>query len=547
MIIDKVKEYWKPEEEEQLEALKAKLESYPYMPEEAEEQYPNLTLEDVIGLWEATDLEIKRLKKKVEDRYIEDRKAKGLLEDVAEIVNAITKEDFIARMNEFKNRDNLGADFIVDDTPYAEMVAGELKDEEVETISERPEYAVDTIDKLEKNSRDVTVSGRVVSISNPRSFKTRKGASGEVCNVELQDNTGKIRAVFWTQNIKLLKNVKEGDIIQIKNVDIKEGYTGLEANLRPRSPVIHLDEDPSKFPAYEEEITDIADIKPETKVNIIARIVRIPTIRSYEKNGKEGKVASLELVDKSGKITYTLWNKNVELIKELGLEDGDTVKILQAQARERENRDGEKEISLTHWDGRIIKGDYELPEIVQEFTPIGDVSEQKDVNIKGIVSRLQDIKTFLRKTDNTEGRLRNFDVRDLTGEIRVTVWGDDTKLPINKGDIIKIIGGEVRYDEYTQSQYSMNTNFNTQISINPKNLSEEELDELESLKADLHPTPIGKVQRRGWGRCPCCRCKSDGCAFLDSLCRHCDGCGRCSNHHCNIEQYAEICRRRLGF
>ena len=417
-----------------------------------------------------------------------------ILKIYEKVQDKISKEDFIARMNEFKNRDNLGADFIVDDTPYAEMVAGELKDEEVETISERPEYAVDTIDKLEKNSRDVTVSGRVVSISNPRSFKTRKGASGEVCNVELQDNTGKIRAVFWTQNIKLLKNVKEGDIIQIKNVDIKEGYTGLEANLRPRSPVIHLDEDPSKFPAYEEEITDIADIKPETKVNIIARIVRIPTIRSYEKNGKEGKVASLELVDKSGKITYTLWNKNVELIKELGLEDGDTVKILQAQARERENRDGEKEISLTHWDGRIIKGDYELPEIVQEFTPIGDVSEQKDVNIKGIVSRLQDIKTFLRKTDNTEGRLRNFDVRDLTGEIRVTVWGDDTKLPINKGDIIKIIGGEVRYDEYTQSQYSMNTNFNTQISINPKNLSEEELDELESLKADLHPTPIGKVQ-----------------------------------------------------
>ena len=57
----------------------------------------------------------------------------------------------------------------------------------------------------------------------------------EVCNVLLKDNTGEIRAVFWTQNIRLIKTFSEGDTIQIKGVDIKEGYTGLEANLMPRS------------------------------------------------------------------------------------------------------------------------------------------------------------------------------------------------------------------------------------------------------------------------------------------------------------------------
>ena len=415
-----------------------------------------------------------------------------LQERYDKVKDQISEEEFFNRMEKFKEQQSENP--FMTDISLADLVVGELVTQDVKPLSEEPEYAVDSIDKLEKGSKDVTISGRVVSISNPRSFKTRKGASGEVCNVELEDNTGKIRAVFWTQNIKLLKNVKEGDIIQIKNTDIKEGYTGLEANLRPRSSVIHLEEDPSKFPVYEEEITKIADIEPDTKVNIIARIVRIPTIRSYEKNGKEGKVASIELKDDSAQITYTLWNKNVELIKDLGLEDGDTVKILQAQARERVNRDGEREISLTHWDGRIIKGDFEAPEVVQEFTPIADVSEKKDVNIKGIVARLQDIKTFIRKTDNTEGRLRNFDVRDATGDIRVTLWGDDTSLPINKGDIIKIMGGDVRYDEYTQSQYSMNTNFNTQITINPKNLSPEELDELDTLREDLRPIPINEVE-----------------------------------------------------
>ncbi|MGX8693734.1 MAG: OB-fold nucleic acid binding domain-containing protein [Methanobrevibacter sp.] len=415
-----------------------------------------------------------------------------ILEIYSKVQDQITEEDFLARMVELKKENAHNA--FMNDASFANMVVGELHTEEVEVISEKPENAFKSISELENGAREATVSGRVISISNKRSFKTRKGGKGEVCNVELQDNTGTMRAVFWTQNMHLLKKFSEGDIIQIKGVDIKDGYSGLEANLRQRSAVATLDEDPSKFPVYEETITDIADIKPETKVNIIARILRIPTIRSYEKNGKEGKVASLELQDKSGKITYTLWNKNVELIDDLKLEDGDTVKILAAQARERTNRDGISEISLTHWDGRIIKGEYDVPEIDQEFTPIGDLSEQSDVAIKGVVIRLQDIKTFTRKTDNAEGKLRNFDVADPSGAIRVTVWGDDTALPINKGNIIKIIGGNVRFDEYTQTGYSMNTNFNTQITINPENLTEEELIEFERIREQLRPTRIGDIQ-----------------------------------------------------
>ena len=86
------------------------------------------------------------------------------------------------------------------------------------------------------------------------------------------------------------------------------------------------------------------------------------------------------------------------------------------------------------------------------------------------------------------------DVADSSGSIRVTVWGDDTDLPINKGDIVKVIGGNVRYDEYTQSGYSMNTNFNTQITINPENLSDEEIEEFAQLREQLRPTPIGSIE-----------------------------------------------------
>ena len=144
----------------------------------------------------------------------------------AKVQDKLSEEEFLSRMEEIKQKES--------ENPYlnlsylAEKVTYSLINEEVETISEKPEYSFKTISELEDGSRDTIVAGRVISISNPRSFKTRKGKSGEVCNVELKDNTGTIRAVFWTPIYKLLKNVNEGNIIQIKNVDIKEGFSGLK-------------------------------------------------------------------------------------------------------------------------------------------------------------------------------------------------------------------------------------------------------------------------------------------------------------------------------
>lgn len=50
------------------------------------------------------------------------------------------------------------------------------------------------------------------------------------------------------------------------------------------------------------------------------------------------------------------------MIDELGLDAEDSVKILGAQVRERNG-----ELSLTHWDGRIIKGDFVVPEFTQDL------------------------------------------------------------------------------------------------------------------------------------------------------------------------------------
>ncbi len=413
-----------------------------------------------------------------------------LLEKYEKVKDYISQEDFLSRINEIKiqQKDNP----FINEESIVDQIIGELGiTQENESLTEREEYsAKNNIGLLENGDNDQSFTGRVMSISNPRSFTTRKNKTGKVCNVDVEDNTGKIRVVLWTENIKHLKNISEGDIVRVEGVDIKDGFSGLEATMRPRSVFKKVtDADPSKYPEYIEEITQIKDVQPDTKVNVIARIIKIPPIRSYNKNGKEGQVASLELQDESGTISYTLWNKNVDLIESLDLNDGDTVKILQAQVRERND-----EKSLSHWDGRIIKGDYDVPEFVHEFSKIDDLDDgDTDVAIMGVVTKIQDIKKFVRKSDQSEGQLRNFHLTDDTNSIRVTLWGDAAGLDINKGDIVKLIGGNVIYDEYVEEGHSINTNFSTQITINPKNLSDDDLEIFESIKQTLQPITLEQV------------------------------------------------------
>lgn len=414
----------------------------------------------------------------------------SLLEKYEKVKDYISQEDFLSRINEIKiqQKDNP----FINEENIVDQIIGELGiTQENESLTEREEYsAKNNIGLLENGDNDQSFTGRVMSISNPRSFTTRKNKTGKVCNVDVEDNTGKIRVVLWTENIKHLKNISEGDIVRVEGVDIKDGFSGLEATMRPRSVFKKVtDADPSKYPEYIEEITQIKDVQPDTKVNVIARIIKIPPIRSYNKNGKEGQVASLELQDESGTISYTLWNKNVDLIESLDLNDGDTVKILQAQVRERND-----EKSLSHWDGRIIKGDYDVPEFVHEFSKIDDLDDgDTDVAIMGVVTKIQDIKKFVRKSDQSEGQLRNFHLTDDTNSIRVTLWGDAAGLDINKGDIVKLIGGNVIYDEYVEEGHSINTNFSTQITINPKNLSDDDLEIFESIKQTLQPITLEQV------------------------------------------------------
>jgi len=76
------------------------------------------------------------------------------------------------------------------------------------------------IDELIPSMRKVNTSGKVLSISPVRSFKTKKGIESKVVNLTIADETSNIRIVLWdTNQVDLVEKgeIKEGTVVEIGN------------------------------------------------------------------------------------------------------------------------------------------------------------------------------------------------------------------------------------------------------------------------------------------------------------------------------------------
>lgn len=77
---------------------------------------------------------------------------------------------------------------------------------------------------------------------------------------------------------------------------------------------------------------------------------------------------------------------------------------------------------------------------VASFTPIKDLVEGGEANLRAKVVGLSPVRTFTRQ-DGTGGRVVNLELRDETGFCRMPLWDDDVAL-VEKGQVA--VGKTVR-------------------------------------------------------------------------------------------------------
>lgn len=376
-----------------------------------------------------------------------------------QVKDKVEYKQFLKDIDEFLNEN--------DDNPFlsSEQVLLQIIEKYADNKNiQQTHNQVQKIADLIKDNGGITIQGRLLAISNIKTFKTKAGREGKVANLTVEDDTGKIRVVMWTVNMKYMNRINEGNILKISNVDIVEGYTGdLEAQMRGNSTIQVMPEEVgSDLPKYEENMTKIADIKEDGEYNLIARIIKISSLKEIPKDDKTLELITLTLMDETGDIEFNLWNKDTKLAEDLDLEENDTIKIMKARASFRYNQ-----MSLSNsWNGRIIKEEYDLPEYHQQILKINDAKVQENVTIIGVIKRLFDTIEF-DKNDGSKGKVKSIIIEDDTGEIRATLWNKETEIAMDKGNIIKIEDANIEEDTYNEG-LRLNTGWNASIKINPE-------------------------------------------------------------------------------
>jgi replication factor A1 len=216
-----------------------------------------------------------------------------------------TKKDF---EKEIKNRYKSYGELVDHDT-IALLLVDELG---------RNKQSITKIANLAPDA-DYSVVGKIISISDSKTFKRKNGTPGKVVNLEIGDDTGTCRLVLWNGDIDLIKNkeIQPGTTVKIINGYTKLGYTGgMEINL-------------GRWGFLEVEPVDTSQANETLKNNeneITGILLRKEATKSFFKdNGEFGFVTTITIKEQNSEKDITLWDRCVKDIQVCKI--GDTITL----------------------------------------------------------------------------------------------------------------------------------------------------------------------------------------------------------------------------
>jgi replication factor A1 len=365
----------------------------------------------------------------------------GVIEDVYEDVSPdVDFEEFEAAVQE--KVEQMGG--LADEETAAMLVAHELEDAGGE---------VSGIADVEPGMDEVKFVAKVVSVGELRTFeRDGEDEDGKVVNVEVADETGRIRTALWDEAAEAaVDELEVGQVLRIAGRP-KEGYNGVEVNVDRVEPDADTEVDVQVLDTYRVEDLSLG----LSDVNLAGRVLATDSIRTFDRDdGSEGRVANVVLGDPTGRVRVTLWDERADLATEFS--EGESVEVVDGYVRE---RDGDLELHVGNR-GSIERVDEDI-EYVPETAPIGGLEIGQTVDVAGGVIELDEKRTFDRD-DGSQGQVRNVRIKDETGDIRVALWGDKADADIDLGQYA--VFTDVQVKDGWQDELECSANWRSTVSV----------------------------------------------------------------------------------
>jgi replication factor A1 len=346
--------------------------------------------------------------------------AMGAIEDIYADLDADVEEDEFREAVEAKVEE---MDGLVDEEVAAMLIAEDLGESEVEGIAD-----------IEAGMEEVQFLGKVVSVGDLRTFeRDEEDAEGRVVNVEVADETGRVRLAMWDEDAAAAtEELEPGQVLRIKGRP-KDGYSGLEVS----ADRVEVDEEAELDVDLEGGATIDSLAMGQSDVTVDGVVLDTESVRTFDRDdGSEGRVANLVIGDETGRVRVTLWGEQTEAVERF--EPGDTVEVVDGYVRE---RDGSLELHVN--DRSAVEAVEADVEFVPETTDICDAEIGETVDIAGVVRSADPKRTFDRD-DGSEGQVRNVRLQDASGDIRVALWGEKADLDIGPGDEVLAADVEIQ-------------------------------------------------------------------------------------------------------
>ncbi|MEK6875173.1 MAG: hypothetical protein AABX30_00655 [Nanoarchaeota archaeon] len=144
--------------------------------------------------------------------------------------------------------------------------------------------------------------------------------------------------------------------------------------------------------SFDNEKLKIEELIPGMKkVNVIGKVINLSPVRSFSKNGREGKVANFVIADETSNIKVVLWDVNhISLIEENKIIEDSVVEILNGSMRDNEIHLGSfSELKISNENLKEVNKE----KIVKE-KEISDFKIAENLKTRAFVVQIFDLKFF---------------------------------------------------------------------------------------------------------------------------------------------------------
>lgn len=330
----------------------------------------------------------------------------------------------------------------------------------------------------------VNLVGAVRGFSRVSTFTRANGLQGQVMRVRLADETGRVKAVFWDDQVSLVKAYHKDDVIEVRGGQVRSGLGNtLEVHVG-RLGSVKLVKDSKLFEKIPSSLIKIKDVKSGLNdVDVLGRVLSIGQVREFQRrNGQTGIVGSLFVMDESGSIRVTLWDDTTAMLDQMSINDV----LLIEGGNAREGMAGRPELNVGSLGELTINPsgvrEDSLPRALTGTVSISDLKVgMQNVVVEGRLLEDPIIRNITTR-DGENLRVASLRISDSTGDIDVSLWRDlvDIIVATNKGASIKISNAYIKPGFYGDLEISSGSGTVVDILESPNTSTD-----LQSLIDDL--------------------------------------------------------------